>query len=175
MHINLHGSLEPSMAMPKRKYNTLRQGMGDCSTPQPKCTGGCAAHLMVDWVPKDEESLPDQADQAAAQALAPQVQLEGRDSIVRFLCRTATGSPERGREHVRLHAAEEEADSQTSIKEQPPHMAQTHQIYLQKQTVLQEGPKPTDPSHAQHQQLATTIRQSSTPPCHKPALHYFHP
>ncbi|KAJ1113575.1 hypothetical protein NDU88_001817 [Pleurodeles waltl] len=28
-----------SRATPKRKYNTHRQGMGDCSTPQPKRPG----------------------------------------------------------------------------------------------------------------------------------------
>ncbi|KAJ1191059.1 hypothetical protein NDU88_000376 [Pleurodeles waltl] len=94
--------------------------MGDCSTPQPKCTGGHAAHLTADRVPEDEEPLLDQADQAAAQAQARQVRLEGRDSIARFLRRTATGSPEWGREHARLHAIEEEAVSQTSIEEQTP-------------------------------------------------------
>ncbi|KAJ1171552.1 hypothetical protein NDU88_003413 [Pleurodeles waltl] len=104
--------------------------MGDCSTPQPKRMGGHAAHPTADRVLEDEEPLP---DQAAAQAR--QVRLEGRDSIVRFLCRTATGIPEWGREYVRLHATEEKVDSQTSTEEQI-LMAGTHQIHPQKQTFL---------------------------------------
>ncbi|KAJ1131731.1 hypothetical protein NDU88_010064 [Pleurodeles waltl] len=59
-------------------------------------------------------------EQAAAQAQAKQIRLEGRDFVVRFLRITAKGSPEWGREHVRSHATEEEVDSRTSIKEQIP-------------------------------------------------------
>ncbi|KAJ1195572.1 hypothetical protein NDU88_004851 [Pleurodeles waltl] len=94
--------------------------MGDCSTTQPKRMGGCTSHPPADRVPKDEEPLPDQTDQAAAQAQDRQVRLEGRDSVVRFLRRTATGSPEWGRAHARPHATEEGADSQTTIEEQTP-------------------------------------------------------
>ncbi|KAJ1091944.1 hypothetical protein NDU88_005058 [Pleurodeles waltl] len=115
LHINLHSGLQTSRAKPKRKYNTHRQGLGDCSTPKPKRTGGRAAHLTADRVLEDEES-----DQAAAQAQARQVQLEGKDSIVRFLRRTATGSPEWGREHARPHTTEEDVYRQTSIEEQTP-------------------------------------------------------
>ncbi|KAJ1145082.1 hypothetical protein NDU88_011374 [Pleurodeles waltl] len=115
LHTSLHSDLRPSRAMPKRKYNTCLRGMGDCSTPQPKRPGGRATNPSADREPEEAEQLP---EQAAAQAR--QVRLEGRDSIVRFLCRTATGSPEWGREDVRSHATEEEADSRTSIEEQIP-------------------------------------------------------
>ncbi|KAJ1219067.1 hypothetical protein NDU88_006638 [Pleurodeles waltl] len=91
--------------------------MGDCSTPQPKPPGGCATNSSADTEPEKAEPL---LEQAAAQAQARQVLLEGRDSIVRFLRRTATGSPEWEREHLRSHAIEEEADSRTIIKEQIP-------------------------------------------------------
>ncbi|KAJ1109193.1 hypothetical protein NDU88_006557 [Pleurodeles waltl] len=55
--------------------------MGDCSTPQPKRPGGRATNLSADREPEEAEPLP---EQAAAQAQARQVRLEGRDSIVRF-------------------------------------------------------------------------------------------
>ncbi|KAJ1165140.1 hypothetical protein NDU88_005569 [Pleurodeles waltl] len=117
LHTNLHSDLRPSWAMPKRKYNTHRQGMGDCSPPQPKHPGGRPTNPSADREPEEAEPLP---EQVAAQAQARQVRLEGRDSIVRFLRRTATVSPEWGREHVRSHATEEEADSRTIIEEQIP-------------------------------------------------------
>ncbi|KAJ1151552.1 hypothetical protein NDU88_004332 [Pleurodeles waltl] len=90
--------------------------MGDYSTPQPKHPGGHTTNPSADREPKEAEPLP---EQAAAQAR--QARLEGRDSIVRFLRRTTTGSPEWGREHVRSHATEEEeAESRTCIEEQIP-------------------------------------------------------
>ncbi|KAJ1206448.1 hypothetical protein NDU88_001853 [Pleurodeles waltl] len=91
--------------------------MGDCSTPQPKRLGARSTNPSANREPKEAVPLP---EQAAAQAQAKQVRLEGRDFIVRFLCRAATGSPEWGREHVRSHATEEEAYSWTSIEEQIP-------------------------------------------------------
>ncbi|KAJ1159218.1 hypothetical protein NDU88_011886 [Pleurodeles waltl] len=113
--------------MPKRKYNTRRQGMGDYSTPQPNCPGGHAASLAAEREHEEAEPL---SEQAAAQVQASQVRLDGRDSIVRFLRRTATGSTERGGEHVRSHAAEEEADSRTSIEDQiPAHGTSSSNIF----------------------------------------------
>ncbi|KAJ1091327.1 hypothetical protein NDU88_004454 [Pleurodeles waltl] len=97
--------------------------MGDCSTSQPKCTGARSACPTARRVLEKEEPLPDQA--------STQARLEGKDSIVQFLRRTATGNPEREREYVRPHIAEEEVDSQTSTEEQNPHMERTHLIYLQ--------------------------------------------
>ncbi|KAJ1088289.1 hypothetical protein NDU88_001447 [Pleurodeles waltl] len=91
--------------------------MGDCSTPQPKRPGGRPANPSADREPEEAKPL---LEQAASRAQARQVRLEGRDSIVRFMRRTATGSPEWGREHVRWHATEEEADSQISIEERIP-------------------------------------------------------
>ncbi|KAJ1164989.1 hypothetical protein NDU88_005419 [Pleurodeles waltl] len=44
-----------------------------------------------------------------------QVRPEGKDSIDQFFCKPATEGPEWGKEHVRMHATEEEADVQ-SIK-----------------------------------------------------------
>ncbi|KAJ1105165.1 hypothetical protein NDU88_002573 [Pleurodeles waltl] len=67
---------------------------------------------------RESEEAEPLSEQTAAQAR--QARLEGRDSIVRFLRRKATGSPEWGRKHVRSHAAEEEADSRTSTEEQIP-------------------------------------------------------
>ncbi|KAJ1183592.1 hypothetical protein NDU88_000409 [Pleurodeles waltl] len=49
--------------------------MGDCSTPQPKCTGERAAHLTAVRVPENDELLQDLADQVAAQALARQARI----------------------------------------------------------------------------------------------------
>ncbi|KAJ1199526.1 hypothetical protein NDU88_003360 [Pleurodeles waltl] len=124
LHTNLRRDLQTSRAWPKRKYNTRRQGMGDCSTPQPKRPGGCATNPSADREPEEAETLP---EQAATQAQVRQAQLEGKGSIVRFLLRTATGSPELGREHARTRATEEEADSQNSTEEQRPYRAQARQ------------------------------------------------
>ncbi|KAJ1160056.1 hypothetical protein NDU88_000558 [Pleurodeles waltl] len=88
--------------------------MGDCSIPQTKRLGGRAANPSAEKEPEEAEPL---SEQAAAQAQARQAQLEGRDSIVHFLRRKATGSPEWGRKHLRSHAAE---DSRTSTEEQIP-------------------------------------------------------
>ncbi|KAJ1170234.1 hypothetical protein NDU88_002115 [Pleurodeles waltl] len=143
--------------------------MGDCSTTQPKHTG-CAAYRTADRVLEEEEPLPDQASTQARQD-----RLEGKDSIVRFLRRTAAGRPEQGREYIRPLATEEEGVSNLAQRSKSLHMAQTCQIYLQKQIYLQRGPEPTDPFHALRQQLATKILQSSIFPCHKQALQYRHP
>ncbi|KAJ1152469.1 hypothetical protein NDU88_005244 [Pleurodeles waltl] len=86
--------------------------MGDCSTPQPKRPGGRATNPSAEREPKEAETLPEQTV-----AQARQVQLKGRGSIVRFLRRTATGSPEWGREHVGTHATEAEANSRISTEE----------------------------------------------------------
>ncbi|KAJ1092966.1 hypothetical protein NDU88_006076 [Pleurodeles waltl] len=64
--------------------------MGGCSTAQPKRTEGCSVYPMADRALEEEESPPDQV-----LTQVQQVRLEGKDSIVRFLCRTATGSSER--------------------------------------------------------------------------------
>ncbi|KAJ1177290.1 hypothetical protein NDU88_002549 [Pleurodeles waltl] len=110
LHNNIH-SYHEGNAQKGIQYSSTR----DCSTPQPKRTGERAAHPTADRMLKDEEQLP---DQVAAQAR--QVRLEDRDSIVRFLHRTATGSPEWAREYVRPHATGEEVDSQTSTERQNP-------------------------------------------------------
>ncbi|KAJ1138336.1 hypothetical protein NDU88_004723 [Pleurodeles waltl] len=72
---------------------------------------------MADRMPEEVEPL---LDQATTQAQAQRARLEGRDSIVRFLGRTAIGSPEWRREHARLHEIEVEADIQHSTEEQTP-------------------------------------------------------
>ncbi|KAJ1154207.1 hypothetical protein NDU88_006961 [Pleurodeles waltl] len=70
---------------------------------------------MADRVLEKEDPLPDQSLTQVRQA-----RLEGKDSIIRILRRTATGSPEQGREYALLHAKEEEVHSQTSTEEQIP-------------------------------------------------------
>ncbi|KAJ1219061.1 hypothetical protein NDU88_006632 [Pleurodeles waltl] len=67
LHANFHIDLRPLRAMPIRKYNTCRQGMEDCSTPQPKCPGGHAANLSAEREPEEAEPL---SEQAAAQVQA---------------------------------------------------------------------------------------------------------
>ncbi|KAJ1192296.1 hypothetical protein NDU88_001607 [Pleurodeles waltl] len=139
--------------------------MGDCSTPQPKPKGWSAAHLTADNVHDDEAPPTDQADQTAALALARQVRLEGRDSIVRFLRRMVTGSPEWGRKHARLHATEEEADCQTSTEEQTPaHSTNLPDISTDTDSPT-GGTRAHRSHHAQCQHLAPTIWQFLTPPC----------
>ncbi|KAJ1184655.1 hypothetical protein NDU88_001458 [Pleurodeles waltl] len=142
--------------------------MGGCSTSQPKRPGRRATNPSADREPEEVEPLPEQAvAQAQAQAQARQVQLEGRGSIVRFLRRTATGSPEWGREHVRRQQRRK-LTAGSAQRSKAPHRARARQTHQQAQSVLQKGSEPTDPSHAQLcLQLATTTRHSMTPPCHK--------
>ncbi|KAJ1153820.1 hypothetical protein NDU88_006578 [Pleurodeles waltl] len=137
--------------------------MGDCQTPNQNAREGAlpTRQPSAEREPEEEEPLSEQALAQASQA-----QLEGRDSIVHFLRRKATGSPKWGRkeggstiDYIYLSEKLKQSVSHFQITErvESDHNPLKCTIELQAQAAEQQMVQITERVESDHNPLKCTI------------------